>query len=210
MSKENWKDHWRFTQYDAFLSPQVADEASQYCDKLISSTEHVWTTNFAWASNKQSGGGLMEPKNERYENLCLVHKVHRSNPSLYDKIVRDLQVHLPDLEPETPDSLQYFVWTGGSRIEWHRDFKGHVSEHGRYGAVTIYLNRHWDIEWGGDFLYKDLEDKVHRVTPSYNRAVSIGAVFHRSTEIQSKRFRKCLQIFLRKRQQPIDFNEDFC
>lgn len=196
--------------HDAFLSPRVADAASRYCDHLLNSTDHVWTTNFAWAKDKPKH--FMNPMSERYENLCLVHKIWESNPELWQNIVNDIQKIYPHWIPETREAMQFFVWTGGSRIEWHSDFK-HGDPHDarvRSGAITIYLNRHWDIEWGGDFLYKNEKQEVQRVTPSYNRAVAIRNVSHRSTEIQTKRFRKCIQIFLKDIEVPLDNNADFC
>lgn len=196
--------------HDAFLSPPVAEAASRYCDHLLNSIDHVWTTNFAWARNKPKH--FMDPMSERYENLCLVHDIWKSNQELWNNIVKDIQKIYPHWIPETRNAMNFYVWTGGSRIEWHSDFK-HGDPHDarvRSGAITIYLNRHWDIEWGGDFLYKNEKQEVQRVTPSYNRAVAIRNVSHRSTEIQTKRFRKCIQIFMKDIEVPLDNTTDFC
>jgi len=200
-------DGYRFALHGGFLSEDTAKEASTYCDKLLNSTDHCWTTNFGWLAGKPRE--YADPERERYNNLVLVHQIVKTNRPLYDKIVADIKRHYPDLEPETENSVQYFVWTGGSNIEWHCDFTKHV-EKKRNGAITIYLNRNWDIEWGGDFLYKDSNRKVQRVTPDYNLAVAIGKVDHRSTAVVGRHFRKCIQIFVKQSENSVDMNEDFC
>jgi Rps23 Pro-64 3,4-dihydroxylase Tpa1-like proline 4-hydroxylase len=198
---------YRFAKHENFLSPKVAEEASRYCDSLINSNEHVWTTNFGWLKGKEQD--FSNEKLERYNNLVLVHQIAKSNEKLYNKICADIKRHYPNLVPESRNSVQYFVWTGGSCIEWHNDFTKHKDKK-RCGAITIYLNRTWSVEWGGDFLYKDENRKVHRVTPEYNLAVSIGQVDHRSTEVKGRRFRKCIQIFVKEEEPTIDFDENFC
>jgi|13_taG_2_1085334.scaffolds.fasta_scaffold19015_5 hypothetical protein len=200
---------WFFREHENFLTDRVADAASSYCDHLINSDKHVWSTNYGWLKGKETGTHS-NPRLERYENLVLVHRIVESNPKLYENILLDIQKHYPNLEPETPEACQFFVWTGGSRIEWHMDFKAHLEKNRRAGAITIYLNRKWDLEWGGDFLYKNQQGKVERVTPDYNKAVHIGAVDHRSTIINGRHFRKCIQIFVKERQQPVDITTDFC
>jgi len=201
------REGYRFARHENFLSPDTAEMASRYCDTLINSNEHVWSTNWGWLKGREKDYSKTEL--DRYDNLVLVHQIAKSNKELWGKIRADIKRHYPNLEPETQNSIQFFVWTGGSCIEWHRDFTKH-KEKTRTGAITIYLNRHWDMEWGGDFLYKDENNKVQRVTPEYNLAVSIGAVDHRSTQIIGRRFRKCIQIFVKDDPKQVDFDDDFC
>ena len=206
---------YRFDKIENFLSPDTAEMASRYCDSLINSKEHVWTTNFGWLHGKEKDHS--NPRFDRYDNLVLVHQIVKSNEELYNKICADIKRHHPTFVPEGINSVQYFVWTGGSCIEWHNDFtrdleepRGRGRSKKRCGAITIYLNRSWSYEWGGDFLYKDENRKVQRVTPEYNLAVSIGKVDHRSTQIIGRRFRKCIQIFVKEDESDVDFDEDFC
>lgn len=194
---------YHFKRYQPFLSEGVAKQASTYCDKLLRSQKHSWTTNFAWEDFTK------DPERERYHSLNLIHRIKESNPDLHDAIVADIKRHYPTWAPETDGSMQYFVWTGNSRIEWHRDFSLD-REGSRCGAITIYLNRQWEMEWGGDFLYKDENNVTQRVTPSYNSAVAIGAVQHRSTRIEGRHFRKCIQIFCRDESLSVDSNKEFC
>ena len=50
-----------------------------------------------------------------------------------------------------------------SYIPWHND--GHVN-----AALTIYLNKEWDINWGGYFLYKE-NDEIKAIVPDFNLAL---------------------------------------
>ena len=54
--------------------------------------------------------------------------------------------HVPDVEYDI--STWFNVWQYNSGISSHTD-------HGYAFAMTIYLNEHWDIDWGGNFLYYD-------------------------------------------------------
>lgn len=199
-------DHY-FKKHRPFLSDETAAEASAYIDSLINSRGHNWSTNFGWLRGKENDINI--PRMERYDNLCLVHHVARTNKSLYEKIVRDIRQQYPNWAPEEPDALQFFVWTGGSCIEWHTDVT-RKEKTKRTGAITIYLNRKWDVEWGGDFLYKDEKGQTQRVTPSFNLAVAIREVEHRSTKIQGRHFRKCIQIFMKDVRPAIDDDTNFC
>jgi hypothetical protein len=50
-----------------------------------------------------------------------------------------------------------------SYIPWHND--GHVN-----AALTIYLNKKWDINWGGYFLYED-DNEIKAIIPDFNLAL---------------------------------------
>lgn len=63
------------------------------------------------------------------------------------------------------DHRDYFVmgfaWTRLSYIPWHNDSK-------KEQALTIYLNDHWEPDWGGLFLYKDEHGEIRGFPPRYN------------------------------------------
>jgi hypothetical protein len=50
-----------------------------------------------------------------------------------------------------------------SYIPWHND--GYV-----IAALTIYLNKKWDINWGGYFLYR-LNDEIKAIKPELNLGI---------------------------------------
>ena len=50
-----------------------------------------------------------------------------------------------------------------SYIPWHND--SHVA-----AALTIYLNKKWNTNWGGYFLYK-LNDEIKAIIPEFNLGI---------------------------------------
>lgn len=66
---------------------------------------------------------------------------------LKQSVLECLEHHvLPYREAE----VQLYVWHKNSGISMHDD-------NGRYGC-TIYLNKEWDINWGGIFIWDDGEE----------------------------------------------------
>ena len=64
--------------------------------------------------------------------------------------------------PYQEANVQLYVWHKNSGISMHDD-------NGRYGC-TIYLNREWDINWGGIFIWNDGEE-LRALNPTYNMMV---------------------------------------
>ena len=55
-----------------------------------------------------------------------------------------------------------YAWCPLSYIPWHND--GHVD-----CAATVFLNEHWDPNWGGLFLYRESEEtQIKAFAPSFN------------------------------------------
>tara|TARA_R100000908_G_scaffold51861_1_gene27136 strand:- start:873 stop:1370 length:498 start_codon:yes stop_codon:yes gene_type:complete len=68
----------------------------------------------------------------------------------------------PFLPPYKQAEVQLYVWHKNSGISMHDD-------NGRYGC-TIYLNKEWDINWGGIFIWYDGEE-LKALNPTYNMMV---------------------------------------
>ena len=64
--------------------------------------------------------------------------------------------------PYAEAEVQLYVWHKNSGISMHDD-------NGRYGC-TIYLNKEWDINWGGIFIWNDGEE-LKALNPTYNMMV---------------------------------------
>lgn len=172
---------------DNFLPIDLADTTSEYANKLMTRTDPVFSTNYAWDNDSTTSN------KERYEQLVLVHNLKEGNPELNTKICNAVNLQMPGYKVHD-DLVQIYIWTHMARIEWHNDGKGRTSK--RCGAVTIYLNKSWKIEWGGEFLYKDQDREVQRIVPDFNRGVFITDLEHRTTPIVGKSIRKSLQIWI--------------
>jgi len=80
------------------------------------------------------------------------------NEQITSKLLEEIKQHLPEF---TDIKCMWFGWIRGSYIPWHDD--GHV----KFGA-TIYLNEHWDNDWGGYFAYED-NSEIKCVKPQFNK-----------------------------------------
>ena len=68
------------------------------------------------------------------------------------KIVDELRYYLPLYKDPNKSSVKFCIWQPMSGIPWHNDY-GHDL------GATIYLNEHWDINYGGIFLYENSEQE---------------------------------------------------
>ena len=90
------------------------------------------------------------------------------------------------------ESILYYYWKPGSYIPWHSDSI-------YSSALTIYLNKEWNYNWGGLFQYFDGDDIIS-VTPKYNMGVYQESTLPHSTTITNKdtAIRKTIQVFFNK------------
>jgi len=87
--------------------------------------------------------------------------------------------------------INYYKWLPGSFIPFHSD--------GVYGlSSTVYLNDHWDKNYGGLFLYEK-DNEIKGFIPKYNWAVISDNQLPHSTSIISPKapIRETLQIFFK-------------
>lgn len=103
-------------------------------------------------------------------------------------------------EDETEESLlekmhlMMYVWTKGSWINWHND--GHSKQ-----AITVYLNREWNYNDGGLFVWREPTTQELKITePLFNTLVyNEGAIDHGTTPVTSSdQLRITLQGFVVK------------
>jgi Rps23 Pro-64 3,4-dihydroxylase Tpa1-like proline 4-hydroxylase len=99
--------------------------------------------------------------------LVLIHVLSPDN-KLHQKISDYVKTKC---QLDTLKTIQYYYWTPGSHIPWHND--------GNYnGGITVYLNKAWDEDWGGIFLYKD-GDMINGFYPKSNRCImQCGGIPH--------------------------------
>jgi len=94
---------------------------------------------------------------------CLVTDI--KNEELMDKLEEELNPILPYSEKI---HFQYYIWQKNSAISAHTD------ESYKFGA-TIYLNKEWDINYGGLFIWEEKRTKkLNAVVPKFNQLVLNG------------------------------------
>lgn len=82
-----------------------------------------------------------------------------------------------------PNLICYMhVWLPGSQINWHNDSS---EAHTRISA-TIYINEHWERNWGGLFLYDDPRIGKGWIFPEPNSCVWFcPPVWHATSMVSS-------------------------
>lgn len=88
-------------------------------------------------------------------------------------------------------NIMIYFWPNLSYIGWHNDLPHDA-------GLTIFMNKKWDINWGGFFLYEDGEE-IKAVSPERNLGVlQIGGVNHAVSTINyGADIRTTIQIFFR-------------
>ena len=118
---------------DNFFDDALYNECYDYSIEKLTSNEESFNTNRSWPAH------LLKDS-----NLVLIHKLSTDNQlhkRITDTIKSKYQIY-------NFHDIQFYYWTPGSHIPWHTDIDYN-------GGITIYLNKSWDENWGGTFLYKD-------------------------------------------------------
>ena len=172
---------------DNFLSePQ---KCADYISELLGSEGNNFAVNLSWdhrLHGPQSGATFVPPP-------ILIHHLHEADPEYYEELKNDINLKLAkegfdDLEV---NSMIYHVMLNNAWIDWHNDGN-------RPAAITIYLNGEWGLDKGGELLY-NTNNKMGRVTPSFNKAVLLRKVKHRTTPVFGNHLRKSLQVWLKEK-----------
>jgi len=142
--------------FDKFFDDALYNECYEYSISKIGSPEMSFRTNHFW-----------EPGIVKDSNLVLIHILTIDN-GLHKKISDTIK---QKCKIDTLKDIQFYYWTPGSHIPWHND--------GRHnGGITIYLNKSWDEDWGGTFLYKGC-DSINGLYPKQNRCImQCGGIPH--------------------------------
>lgn len=175
-----------------FLSD--VDKCSDYISGLLVEPKNNFSLNLGWDRR------LHGTDDASYvPSPILIHHFKESNHDYWNELKNDIDskltnCHCGDLEV---DMIMFHVMTHDAFIGWHNDFNPENDI--RKGAITIYLNREWGLDKGGEFLY-NIDNKMERVTPSYNRAVLLrSGIEHRTTPVFGHHLRKSLQVWLKQK-----------
>ncbi len=161
-----------------FISIDFIDEVLKENKELI--YENVWRSNLGWQDEIVSPNGvvLIRPLSTTQKNtLTEALKKHNLIPS-------DKKIEL---------DAQAYMWHNLSFIPWHSDKDS--NDDVRY-AATLYLNKEWDDNWGGLFLYK-INDKILAEAPRFNKLVFNDKNYEHATSMLTSNspFRFTVQLF---------------
>ena len=142
--------------FDNFLDDALYNECYEYSTSRFESPEMSLRTNLSWDQNIRKDS-----------NLVLTHILSTDN-DLYKKINDIVKTKC---QVNSIKNIMFYYWTQGSHIPWHNDGCHN-------GGITIYLNKVWDEDWGGIFLFKD-DETINGFYPKQNRSImQVGGIEH--------------------------------
>ena len=161
-----------------FINPNFIDEILHENKELID--DNIWRSNLGWQDDIVSPNGvvLIRPLNENQKN----------------GIVKALKMRgLVPQDKEIELDAQAYMWYKFSYIPWHSDKES--DDEIRF-AATLYLNKEWDDNWGGLFLYK-INDQIHAEAPRFNKLVFNDNNYAHATSMLTSNapFRFTVQLF---------------
>lgn len=167
--------------FENFLSKELYNEAFETAKYLLERGQNLFCTN-AWWDNK-----IVEDSFP-----VLIHNIDR-NSSLFKNLKVEIESKTESFVNQY--NLMFYYWTRFSYIPWHQDY---LDKNG----FTLYLNDHWERNYGGYFLYEDPnnETEIKTIIPKKNLAViQKGGVWHTTTPVNyNGRIRFTIQAFLDK------------
>lgn len=170
-----------------------AEKCSDYISELLTKDENNFSLNVGWDNRLHGKNGP-----SHVPAPILIHHLREKNPDYWAELKHDIDLKLIDCKfgDLEVDSMIFHVMTHDAFIYWHNDS---TDSGRRRGAITIYLNNEWGLDKGGEFLY-NIDNKVERVTPSFNKAVLLrGSINHRTTPVFGHHLRKSLQVWLKQK-----------
>ena len=130
-----------------FFDNDLIDNLSSFAIKSYKSNK--LRTNFSsW------NDGIVQ-----HSSVVLIYDIFHDN-EIYKKLCKKF---------DTEDyNFTFQYWTQGSYIPWHND--GYAAE-----AGTVYLNKKWNLDWGGLFmLIEDSSKKIFSEKPEYNKLIFLS------------------------------------
>jgi hypothetical protein len=171
--------------YENFLSEECIENLDEKIDKVLKKSDpnvpNVTTSLMSWESGLQANSSPI-----------IRYVLNRSDDDLFQLLKKEIENKIPFYI----DGIVIHFSPKLSYIPWHRD--NHVT-----AALTIYLNKIWDPNWGGYFLYK-LNDEIRGIKPEFNLAIlqegGMNGIPHcvTTTNIDAD-LRISLQLFLTKK-----------
>jgi hypothetical protein len=138
--------------YNNVLDEKIIKDVIEYFRSITD--KNVWSSNIGWE-----------------QNLCpissniLTHTIFDKNIVKQIKSSIENKIHINFDSIDLSFIASIYVWSCGSYITWHSD-----TEYPYNG--TIYLNKEWDTNNGGVFLYKENNtNEIKGIEPSYNSMI---------------------------------------
>ena len=136
------------TKKNNFLDETFINNFIQNIIKESQEYKPIWKSNINWGENIVKGSSLV-----------LAYEINKENLNYIKSKFIELNNKFKDKEIVG----HFYIWTKGCHIPMHN-----VSNY-EYGC-TIYLNKYWDIDWGGLYIWKE-GDKLNIEKPEFNKLI---------------------------------------
>jgi hypothetical protein len=138
--------------YSNFLSEESIKQLDEKIENILYKSDpdvpHFTTSLTSWSKYLQNSS-----------TPIVRYVLNKNDDTIFQLLKKEIENKIPyyinDMVIHFSPKLSY--------IPWHND--GHVA-----AALTIYLNKNWDVNWGGYFLYK-LNDEVKAIKPEFNLGI---------------------------------------
>jgi len=160
-----------------FLDETFINNFIQNIIKESQEYKPIWKSNINWGDNIVKGSSLV-----------LAYEINKENLNY----IKSKFIELNDKFKDKEIVGHFYIWTKGSHIPMHND------SNYEYGC-TIYLNKYWDIDWGGLYIWKE-GDKLNIEKPEFNKLIiNKGNTKHGTTLLNynAPEERLTLQVFFK-------------
>jgi hypothetical protein len=138
--------------YEKFLSEESIEKLDDMIEKIFKNSDpnvpNVSTSLMVWEKGLQANSSPI-----------IRYVLNKNNDELFQSLKKEIENKIPYFI----DSIVIHFSPKLSYIPWHKD--DHVK-----AALTVYLNKTWNTNWGGYFLYR-LNGEIKGIKPDFNLAV---------------------------------------
>ena len=131
-----------------FLDETFIDDFIKNIIKESQEYRPIWKSNINWGDNIVKNSSLV-----------LAYEINKENLNY----IKSKFIELNDKFKDKEIVGHFYIWTKGSYIPMHND------SNYEYGC-TIYLNKYWNIDWGGLYIWKE-NDKLNIEKPEFNKLI---------------------------------------
>ena len=131
-----------------FLDETFIDDFIKNIIKESQEYRPIWKSNINWGDNIVKNSSLV-----------LAYEINKEHLNY----IKSKFIELNDKFKDKEIVGHFYIWTKGSYIPMHND------SNYEYGC-TIYLNKYWNIDWGGLYIWKE-NDKLNIEKPEFNKLI---------------------------------------
>ena len=146
--------------YDNFLQIDLINKINRYIETPQVKRSYVWRTSQAWPNEVR----------QKTSPVAMLELPDQFTIPIHDCLSK---TSITWNKNNLPGKSMYYLYPPGGYIGWHNDDNKEFSS-------MIYLNKVWKKDWGGLFLYENIEDPgIRAEIPTFNKCIiTRGRISH--------------------------------